>query len=91
MTEKAKFLSFRLDDGLFVWVKNHATANNLSISDVIREALFILKGIQESQQQDQMGQEFKTLKSEIGNVFKIVDTPDGILFERIKPGIAKLG
>ena len=87
MAGKENFLSFRADDLLFGWVKKYASKNNISVSDVIREALFALKCKKDS---DETGESISCLQSEVGYMFRFVKTESGMMLERVKPGVVNL-
>ena len=91
MADKSNFLSFRADNILFRWVKDYSKKRGLSTSDVIREALLELKCRRDAADEDAMGKELDILRTEIGNMFRVVKTEKGVLFEKIEPGIVKLG
>lgn len=91
MADKSNFLSFRADDILFRWVKDYAEKRGISISDVIREAILGFKCRRDAADEGEMGKELDILRSELGNMFRVVRTEKGVLFEKVEPGIVKLG
>jgi len=90
MAEKPNFLSFRADDILAKWVRSYAKRHGLSGSDVMRQALLEYKMRQDAVEESDLGDGIEVLKSEAGCMFRVVSTENGVLLEKVRPGVVEL-
>ena len=91
MITKSHFLGIRVDQDLFSWMETYAKDNEVSISQVVRQSLIELMGKTEALKEAKDKQNIEILKHHLGDMFRFVETENGLLLERVEPKTIVLG
>lgn len=88
---KTHFMGVRIHEDLSMWLDGYAKEMGISISQAVRQSIIELKGKTEALREAKNGDDIEVLKKHIGDMFRMRQTEDGLLLERIEPQTIVLG
>ena len=93
MARKTKdhFLGVRVDATLIEWMKEHADAHDMNLSEVIRTACIEFKGRIDALQTAKEKHDLEVLREHLGEMYTFEQTESGLLLKRIEPKTIVLG